>query len=324
MAAAALALDPVALSSAMVEALRRAKVYAPASTPIVLVGATGTGKTFFADFIHRLSKRPDGFRGFSVGTAAPLLVLDDLFGHVEGAYTDARRPRVGWFATVGRGTLLLDDFQNLARGAQKQLLQVLDHRTYSPIGSSREVPVECRVIIAMNEPPDALVERGRLLPDLRHRLGYCEIRFAGLAERRGEIATLAARFLAECRGRTGVDGPARIAPEAVTLLEGAPWPGNLRQLQGELVLAYLEARADGAAEIQARHLHERVRTVVPYKRRGDPEENWRAISRALAHTGGRVDEAARLLGVSRATIFNARARVERLKRATPETEPAAE
>jgi len=128
-------LDPVALTPAMADVLRRAHVFAPAATPIVVHGESGTGKTFIAEYIHQLSGREGGFHPFSVGAVAPQLALDELFGHVQGAYTDARRLRPGRIATAGRGTLLLDDVQNLDLGVQKQLLQVLDRGTYSPVGS---------------------------------------------------------------------------------------------------------------------------------------------------------------------------------------------
>src|SRR6266705_902819 len=106
----------------MVEAISRAHAFAPAATPVILYGESGTGKTFFAEYIHQLSERSGGFHAFSAGTVAPQLVLDELFGHVPGAYTDARKPRPGRFATAGGGTLLLDDIQTIDLGTQKQLL----------------------------------------------------------------------------------------------------------------------------------------------------------------------------------------------------------
>src|SRR6267378_4506446 len=152
--------EPIARAPPMIEAISLARAFAPAATPVILYGESGTGKTFFAEFIHQLSERPGGFHAFSVGTVAPQLALDELFGHVPGAYTDARRMRTGRIATAGGGTLLLDDLHTLDLGVQKQLLQVLDRGKYSPVGSDRVLTVACRLILAMADDPDELARRG--------------------------------------------------------------------------------------------------------------------------------------------------------------------
>ncbi len=114
--------EPIALAPSMVDAFSLARAFAPAVTPIILHGESWVGKTFFAEYIHQLSGRSSGFHAFSVGTVAPQLALDELFGHVQGAYTDARKMRTGRIATAGGGTLLLDDMQNLDLGVQKQFV----------------------------------------------------------------------------------------------------------------------------------------------------------------------------------------------------------
>jgi DNA-binding NtrC family response regulator len=290
----------------MAEVLYRAHVFAPAATPIVLYGASGTGKTFLAEYIHGLSGRDGGFHAFSVGTMAPQLALDELFGHVPGAYTDARRPRPGRIATAGSGTLLLDDVQNLDLGVQKQLLQVLDRGTYSPVGADRVLTVGCRVILAMVDDPDALVRGGRLLGDLRYRFGACAIRMPPLAERRAEIPVLAQRFLADCPRLTEVLGPARLSAGAIAELQDGEYPGNLRELCGAVVHGYLMAKAEGSEEVGAGHLPEGVSPSLCYERRGDRAANRRVVERALKRAGGNQAEAARLLGVARNTVRFAR------------------
>jgi len=297
------ALDPVALTPAMADVLRRSHVFAPAATPIVLHGESGTGKTFVAEYIHQLSCREGGFHPFSVGAVAPQLALDELFGHVQGAYTDARRVRPGRIATAGNGTLLLDDVQNLELGVQKQLLQVLDRGTYSPVGSDRIMTVGCRVILAMTDDPDALMREGRLLKDLRYRFGACDIRMPSLAERRAEIPSLACRFLDECPRLTGVAGPSLLGAGALALLEEGEYPGNVRELSGIVVRSYLMAAAAGRGEIHAEDLPEWVCPPLKYVRRGDAVANRVAVERALKRTAGNVAAAARMLGVSRPTIM---------------------
>jgi DNA-binding NtrC family response regulator len=286
----------------MIDAISRAHAFAPAATPVILHGESGTGKTFFAEFIHDLSQRSGGFHAFSVATMAPQLALDELFGHVPGAYTDARKMRTGRIAGAGRGTLLLDDIHTLDLGVQKQLLQVLDRGTYSPVGSDRMVTVACRIILAMTEEPDALMEQGLLLKDLRYRFGACSIRIPPLRERREEIPLLAQRALERCPELTTVDGPARFSDAALALLCEGEYKGNVRQLEGVIVAAYLMARPAGTGAIDAQHLPHEICPPLRYQRRGDPIANRIAVEQALKRTGGNVKRAAKLLGVSRNAV----------------------
>ena len=294
--------DPVAVTQGMVGVLRLADTFAPAATPIVLYGESGTGKTFVAEYIHRLSGREGGFHALSVGTLGPQLAEDELFGHLKGAFTGAREVRTGRIATAGKGTLLLDDVHTLDLGVQRQLLQVLDGGTYSPVGSDRVCVAVCRFILAMTEDPDGLMRRGLLLEDLRYRFLECGIRLPSLAERRAEIPLLAQGFLDRCPVLTQVPGPRRISPGAMERLTEGAYPGNLRQLQGVVVYAYLMAAHDHSAEVRIGDLPEHLQPALRYERRGDPEANRRAIAGALQRTGGNARAAARLLGISPTTI----------------------
>jgi len=286
----------------MTKALHLANAFAPAATPIVLHGESGGGKTFFAECIHYLSQRPGGFHAFSVGTVAPQLVLDELFGHVKGAYTDAHSVRAGRIAMAGGGTLLLDDLQTADLGAQKQMLQMLDRGTYSPVGSDRVLTVACRIIFAMTEDPDVLMKQGVLLKDLRCRFGVCAIRIPPLRERRVEIPLLAKQALERCPAVTQVEGPSRISAAALTLLRDAEFEGNVRELGAVVEYAYLIARAAGADEIGAEHVPPGLCPVLRYQRRGDRETNRLVIERVLSLTGGNVAAAARRLGMSRSML----------------------
>jgi DNA-binding NtrC family response regulator len=286
----------------MVQAISRANAFAPAATPVVLYGESGTGKTFFAEYIHQVSRRSGGFHAFSVGTVAPQLALDELFGHIQGAYTDARKMRTGRIATAGGGTLLLDDLHTLDLGVQKQLLQVLDRGTYSPVGCDRVQTVACRIILAMTDDPDVLMQKGQLLKDLRYRFGACAIAIPPLRERRSEIPLLAHRALKRCPEQTSVEGPSQFSDAALALLSEGEYAGNVRELEGIVLCAYLFARDQGLAEIDVKHLPVELTPRLEYKRRGDREENRIVVERVLEITGGNVMKAARLLGVSRNTL----------------------
>ncbi len=292
----------------MVEAISRGHAFAPVETPVILYGESGTGKTFFAEYIHQLSGRSGGFHAFSVGTVAPQLALDELFGHVPGAFTDARKMRTGRIATAGGGTLLLDDLHTVDLGVQKQLLQVLDRGTYSPVGSDRVQSVACRVILAMTDDPDTLMRSGMLLRDLRYRFGSCGIGIPPLRERRTEIRLLAERALQRCAEKTGVDGPTEFSDAAMNVLGEGAYEGNVRQLEGIVLSAYLVARGSGASGIDVQHLRAESKPLLQYKRRGNPEANRTAVERMLRMTGGNVKRAAQLLGVSRTTVNAARRR----------------
>jgi DNA-binding NtrC family response regulator len=286
----------------MVEAFSRAHAFAPAATPVILHGESGTGKTFFADYIHQLSRRPGELHVFSVGTVAPQLAADELFGHVRGAYTDAHANRPGRIATAGVGTLLLDDLHTLDLGVQKQLLQVLDRGSYTAVGGDRLQTVACRMVFTMTEDPDTLMRKGLLLKDLRYRFGECGIAIPSLCERRGEIPLLARRALQSCAERTKVDGPTEFSDAALALLCEGDYEGNVRQLEGIVLRAYLIARHRGACEIDVEHLPPQLTPRLQYRRHGDREANRTIVERTLRLSGGNVKRAARLLGVSRATI----------------------
>jgi len=292
----------------MIEAISRAHAFAPAATPVILYGESGTGKTFFADYIHQLSGRAGGFHPFSLGTVAPQLALDELFGHVRGAFTDARSPRGGRIADAGGGTLLLDDLHTLDLSVQKQLLQVLDRGTYSPVGCDRVQTVACRVVFAMSEDPDTLMTKGLLLRDLRYRFGGCAISIPPLRERREEIPLLAQRALERCPEATRTDGPVGFSDAAMAMLYEGDYPGNVRQLEGFVLHAYLMARREGTTRIDLAHLPVELTPRLQYKRRGNRDENRAVVERVLRVTGGNIKQAARLLGVSRNTLNAVRAR----------------
>ncbi len=301
----------------MVESLYLADAFAPADRTILVYGETGTGKSRLAELIHRLSRRAGGFHAISVGTMAPSLVEDELFGHDRGAFTDARTARVGLLGESGAGTLLLDDMQGAPRWLQQKLFDVMDRRVYRVLGSDRKLATACRFIISVNAHPDRLVQQGVLIEDLRYRFHELWISMAPLRERREEIPLLAARALARCQKELPPDGPCRLSDAALAILYGAEWPGNVRQLEHVVERAYLVARAAGRDAIVPADFPDEISPPLVYPRKGTVAEKIKAVRRALERTGGNIAAAARLLGVSRNTIKHASALRSRGRRTDP-------
>src|SRR6266571_2876521 len=201
--------DFVACSPAMLGVLERVAWYARARTPLILVGATGTGKTTLAELIHRASGRAGPFTPRTASEFDPELERSQVFGQEAGAFTGAHRRH---------------------RGA------------FRPLGGSRDLPARCRVIVGLTTSPDALVQEGRLLLELRFRLGFSAIELPRLEQRRDDIPALAQCFEERCPEQTGEPGPSRFTPEVLSLFQAAAWPGNVRQLEMVVRDAYLRGR----------------------------------------------------------------------------------
>lgn len=291
----------VAVSPAMTEVLGAVLLHAPSRKPLLLVGATGTGKTTVAELVHAASGRSGGCCAHTVGELDPNLERSELLGHERGAFTGATSRRIGWLEEAGVGTLLLDDFHHMRRDTQVLLLRALDRGVFRRLGSMRDILVNCRVIIGFGEPPEALVRQGKLLPELFYRLGFSAILIPALEERREEIGPLALYFLAQAPAETGLgDGPARFAPGVLAMLEAGRYPGNVRELR--LIVEGAYERARGEEAIREEHLPAHVRVPPVYRRWGNVANNRRAVQWALGKTGGDVGEAAALLGVHRNTV----------------------
>ncbi len=234
--------EMVGVSAALRAVLTAVARVAPTDTTVLIEGETGTGKEIVARAVHARSHR--GQRPLiklSCAAVCPTLIESELFGHVTGAFTGAARRREGRFQLAHRSTLLLDEVNTLSIEAQAKLLRVLQEREFEPVGSSRTLRVDVRVIAASNQDLAAEVRAGRFRADLFYRLNVFPINLSPLRERREDILPLAEHFMtrAACRLKKPLE---RIAPKTRAALYAHSWPGNVRELENTIERAAVLSR----------------------------------------------------------------------------------
>jgi DNA-binding NtrC family response regulator len=267
---------------------------APSNASVLITGEHGTGKEVIARVIHAASHRKNkAFVAVNAGGLSEGVLESELFGHVKGAFTDARTDRTGCFELADGGTLFLDEIANMPLGQQARLLRVLQTGEFHPVGSSRPRKVDVRVLAATNADVMRAAAEGTLREDLLYRLNTVEIKLPPLRDRREDIPDLVASFLA---GK-------KLSAEAMAALLAHGWPGNVRELEHVIERATLLATRD---EIGLDDLMLRPRTegAAPRLEEMTLEQVERyLIERALAAQGGNVSEAARVLGLSRSALY---------------------
>jgi DNA-binding NtrC family response regulator len=288
----------IAKSRAMQQVMALVDRVAPANASILITGEHGTGKEVIARVIHAASARKDrAFVAVNAGGLSDGVLESELFGHVKGAFTDAKADRTGCFELADGGTLFLDEIANMPHSQQARLLRVLQTGEFHPVGSSRSKRVDVRVLAATNADVSKAAVDGRFREDLLYRLNTVEIRLPPLRERREDIPDLAGFFLARA-SRT-----ARFSAEAMESLLAHSWPGNVRELEHVVERATLLSPTE---EIGPDALMLRTRTDggAPRLEEMTLEQVERyLIERALAAQGGNVSEAARVLGLSRSALY---------------------
>ncbi len=289
------------MSPAFRSVLRRLRRFAPVDKAFILLeGETGTGKTFLAQHIHRWSRRSGGpFREANLAGIDDALASSELFGHVRGAYTDAKQRRVGHFALANHGTLFLDELGKASLPVQRKLLRVVESAECWPIGAERPHQVDVRLIGATNVPLEELVEQGEFLPDLHARLGCFRVRIPPLRERREDIAALVSQSIQRQAALAGYTIPPRLTPGLQEVLEQYAWPGNVREL--EAVVLRLLVDAEGKAELGPDLCHGDL-SYLAVSADGEEPISREQVEREVEIAGTKVGAAARL-GVSRSTVY---------------------
>jgi len=294
----------IASSPRMQPVLQLMQRVGPSDANVLITGEHGTGKELVARWLHAASlRRGEAFVAVNLGGLSDGVFESEMFGHVRGAFTDAKADRVGRFELADRGTLFLDEIGNVSLAAQAKLLRVLQTGEVERVGSSRARRVDARVLAATNLDPHTEVAGGRFREDLLFRLNTIEIRLPPLRERREDLDLLASHFLKHHAGRykksiTGFDVGAMHA-----ILEHS-WPGNIRELDHAVERAVLLAQGD---QVRSADLGLRTPgTGAATTRLEDMtlEEVERVlIQKALARFDGNVSQAARALGLSRSALY---------------------
>ncbi|AMV21394.1 sigma-54-dependent Fis family transcriptional regulator [Planctomyces sp. SH-PL14] len=314
---------------AMTEVLETVRKVSSSDASVLVRGESGTGKELLARTLHENSPRRNGpLVSVHCAALSPSLLESELFGHVKGAFTDAREDKVGRFALAHSGTLFLDEIGDISLDVQVKLLRVLQERTFEPVGSTKPVQVDVRIIAATHQNLERLIQEHRFREDLYYRLNVITVTLPALRERREDILELAAHFLKGAAEREG-RRITRIDDAALEALMNYSWPGNIRELQNavnrSVVLAEndiitlkdlpTEIRRPGRSSATARVVEPKLlgaplpvpralsnlgptRTIVV----GSDDERG-LLAEALQKCGGNKTEAAKILGMPRSTFF---------------------
>jgi DNA-binding NtrC family response regulator len=283
---------------------------ADSDSTVMISGESGTGKELVARSLHELSPRAKApFVAINCGAVPASLLESELFGHVRGAFTDAKTSRPGLFLQAGSGTIFLDEIGEMPLEMQVKLLRVLQERTVRPVGGDEEVPFSARVLTATNRDLEEEIEHGRFREDLFYRINVVAIPVPPLRERGGDILLLAQHMLEKISKRTTKPVP-RITSEAARKLLDYNWPGNVRELEncmerataictnGEIVVENLPGKVQ-------HHTVTRLEldTTTPTEMITLEEMERRYVRQVLTSVNGNKTHAARVLGIDRRSLY---------------------
>lgn len=293
----------VADSAAMQPVLDLMARVAPSDAHVLITGEHGTGKEVVARWLHAASSRAGRpFIAVNAGGVSDGLFESELFGHVRGAFTDAKVDRAGCFELAQRGTLFLDEIGNMPLNQQAKLLRVLQTGEYHPVGSSRTRRADVRLLAATNLDVRQQVLEGRFREDLLYRVNTVEIQLPPLRDRRQDILPLATHFAGRLSLRRG-QPPLPFSESARAALLTHAWRGNVRELEHVVERALLLARGDSVEPEDLLLGQSRGERPAHFERMTLDEVERHLIQKALDRSGGQVNEAARTLGLSRSALY---------------------
>ncbi len=300
--------DIIGNSAAIAEAKTISAKYAKADSPVLLLGATGTGKELFAHAIHNASTRASGpFVCVNCAAIPKELLESELFGYAPGAFTGARQKgKAGKIEIAHHGTLFLDEMGDLPLNAQAKLLRVLEEKMLQRVGDLKQIEVDFRLIAATNKDLDQMIKRGEFREELYYRLNTMTVYVPKLLERKEDIQILVKHFL-NSHGKPELT----CTPAAMNILENYSWPGNVRQLKNVIERAI--TLTDGT-KLDVEHLPKEIMTIS-CKSSALENSGDRLLARELARcerdiirnalelTNGNMSKTSRILGISRSTLY---------------------
>ena len=288
----------------MLRVLRNVEKIAPTDVTVLLLGESGTGKELLAHAIHRMSARAHGpFVPINCAAIPETLLESELFGHEKGAFTGAVRLNVGKMESADHGTLFLDEIGDVPLAMQVKLLRFLQDQIVERVGGRKPIQVDVRIICATNQDLDRMMAEGRFREDLYYRLNEVAIRVPPLRERLGDAVFLASFFLR--RFAAEYDRPVRgFGPGTLAALKDHSWPGNVRELENRVKRAVV--MADGPllspTDLGLSTPGEEPQSLFIRAARARAERE--VLQLALAQAGANLSKAAKLLGISRPTLYD--------------------
>lgn len=289
----------------MLKVTRMIERVAGADVSVMLLGASGTGKEVLARSLHDASPRAKGaFVAINCAAIPETLLESELFGHEKGAFTGAVKTTEGKIEQAAGGTLFLDEIGDVPLPLQVKLLRFLQERVIERIGGRRPIAVDTRIVCATHQDVDAMVADGRFREDLYYRLAEIVVRIPALAERSGDAVLLARHFLR--RHATAMKLPVKaFTPDAIAAIEAWHWPGNVRELENRVKRAVIMADGSHVTADDLDLTGDADAGPLPINLRAVREAADRAaIRQALARAEGNISGTARLLGISRPTLYD--------------------
>lgn len=295
--------DIISQSGVMEDLLQQARLVADSEAAVLIQSESGTGKELLARAIHKASRRHDkAFVAMNCSAIPETLLESELFGHMKGAFTGATQTHKGLFQTANNGTLFLDEIGDMSLALQAKLLRVLQEKEVRPVGSNDMIPVDVRVISATHRNLDEAVAKGDFRQDLYYRLNVVTLALPPLAQRPEDIPLLVRHFLALFAQRNGKEAKT-FSPEAMELLVGARWPGNVRQLQNvvERTFALSTSPVIPISLVRKALDNQPTQVLSLAERRDQFERDY--LTQLLRMTQGNVSRAARLAQRNRTEFY---------------------
>ena len=287
----------------MQKVARMVERVASANVSVMLLGASGTGKELLARGLHKASARAEGpFVAINCAAIPENLLESELFGHERGAFTGAVKMQEGKIELAEGGTLFLDEVGDIPLPLQVKLLRFLQERVIERVGGRKAIPVDVRIVCATHQDLEAMIADGRFREDLYYRLAEIVVRIPTLKERPGDAALLGQYFMARYARENGRSFQG-FTPDAIAAMADWHWPGNVRELENRVKRAVIMAEGNriGADDLDLSNAADEAALTLKAAREA---ADRLALRRALARSDGNMSNAARLLGISRPTLYD--------------------